>query len=100
MHRDADGARLVSDGAGDGLADPPGGVGGKLEALAEVELLHRLDQPQVALLDQVQEEHAAAHIALGDGHHQAQVGLRQLVLGGLVPRFHALGQLHFLIRRQ
>src|SRR5918992_1933368 len=33
VHRDADGAGLVGDGPGDGLADPPGGVGGELEAL-------------------------------------------------------------------
>ena len=31
MHGEADGAPLVGDGAGDGLADPPGGVGGELE---------------------------------------------------------------------
>ena len=27
VHRDADGAGLVGDGPGDGLTDPPGGVG-------------------------------------------------------------------------
>ena len=35
MHRDADGPGLVGDGPGDGLADPPGSVGGKLEAASE-----------------------------------------------------------------
>ena len=60
VHRDADGAGLVGDGPGDGLADPPGGVGGELEALGVVELLHRPDQAQVALLDQVEEQHAPA----------------------------------------
>ena len=80
---DADGAGLVGDGPGDGLADPPGGVGGELVALGVVELLHRLDQAQVALLDQVQEQHPAAHIPLGDGDHQAQVGLGQALLGPL-----------------
>ena len=44
MYRDADGAGLVGDGAGDGLTDPPGGVGGELEALGVVELFHRFDQ--------------------------------------------------------
>ena len=66
---DADGAGLVGDGPGDGLADPPGGIGGELVALGVVELLHRLDEAQVALLNQIQKEHAAAHIPLGDGHH-------------------------------
>ena len=47
---DADGAGLVGDGPGDGLTDPPGGIGGELKALGEVELLHGLDQAQVCLL--------------------------------------------------
>ena len=80
---DADGPGLVGDGPGDGLADPPGGVGGELVALGVVELLHGLDEAQVALLDEVQEEHAPTHIALGDGDHQTEVGLRQLLLGAL-----------------
>ena len=42
------------------LADPPGGVGRELVAAAIVELLDRADQPQRALLDQVQERQAAA----------------------------------------
>src|ERR1019366_2264742 len=55
VHREADGARLVGNGSGDGLANPPGGVGGKLVAAAVVELVHSLHQADVALLDQVQE---------------------------------------------
>ena len=95
MYGDADGAGLVGDGAGDGLADPPGGVGGELIALGVVELLHRLDEAQVALLDQIQEQHAAAHIPLGDGHHQTEVGLGQLLLGlaALLDVLFQLGQL-------
>src|ERR1700733_9751771 len=81
VRRQPDGAGLVGHGAGDGLADPPGGVRGELVALGVVELLHRADQAQVALLDQGQEQHAAAGVALGQGHDQAQVGLEQVVLG-------------------
>ena len=81
MHRNADGAGLVGDGAGDGLANPPGGVGGELEALGVVELLHRADEAQIALLNEIQKQHAAAHIALGNGDHQAQIGLDELLLG-------------------
>ena len=92
VYRDADGAGLVGDGSGDGLTNPPGSVGGELEALHIVELLHRLDQAQVALLDQVQELHPPAHIPLGDGHHQAQIGLRQ-TLAGPLPLFDGLFQL-------
>ena len=85
MDGDADGAGLVGDGPGDGLTDPPGGISGELKALGEVELLHGLDQAQIALLDQVQKLHAPAHIPLGDGHHQTQVGLGQALLGPLAP---------------
>ena len=77
----ADRAGLVGDGPGDGLADPPRGVGGELEALRVVELLDRPHQAEVALLDQVEEQHPPADVALGDRHDQAQVGLGQLLLG-------------------
>ena len=98
VHRDADGAGLVGDGPGDGLPDPPGGVGGELVALAVVELLHRADEAQVALLDEVEEAHAVGVVALGDGDDQAQVGLGQLVLGPDVAPLDALGQRHLLLR--
>ena len=83
VHRDANGARLVGDGPADGLANPPGGIGAELEALAIVELFHGAQQAQVAFLDQVQERHAAAHVALGHADHQAQVGLGQAALGNV-----------------
>ena len=40
VHGDADGAGLVGDGSGDGLTDPPGGVGGELIALSVVKFFH------------------------------------------------------------
>ena len=80
MHGDADGARLVGDGARDRLPNPPGGVSGELVPPAVLELVHRLHQPDITLLDQVQKLQAAVGILLGDGNHQAQVGLDQLVL--------------------
>jgi hypothetical protein len=81
VHRDADGAGLVGDGAGDGLANPPGGVGGKLVAAAPFELVHGLHQADVAFLDQVQELQAAVGVFLGDGDDQAQVRFDQLFFG-------------------
>src|SRR5690606_13471316 len=77
VHGDPDGAGLVRDGAGDRLPDPPGGVGGELVSAGVVELLHRADEPQVALLDQVEQGQTAAQVALGDRHHQAQVRFDQ-----------------------
>ena len=83
VHGDADRAGLVGHRAGDRLADPPRRVGGELVALRVVELLDRADQAQVALLDQVQERHAAPGVALGQRDDQPQVRLEQVVLGAL-----------------
>ena len=81
VHRDADGAGLVGDGAGDGLANPPDGVGGELVAAAILEFLDALHQADVAFLDQVEEGLAAVGVFLGDGDDQAQVGLGHVGLG-------------------
>src|SRR6267143_555284 len=67
VDRDADGPRLVGDGARDGLTDPPRRVGRELVALAVVELLDRTDQTDVPFLDEVEERHAAADVLLRDG---------------------------------
>jgi hypothetical protein len=86
VDRDPDGARLVGDGAGDRLPDPPGRVRGELVPLGVVELLHRPDQPEVPLLDQVEEAQAPADVPLGDGHHQPQVRLDEPLLGAQAER--------------
>ena len=83
VHGDADGAGLVCHCAGDGLADPPGCVGGELEALGVVELFDGADEAEVAFLDEVEEEHAAAGVALGEGDYESQVGFEQVVFGSL-----------------
>ena len=80
VHGDADRARLVGDRAGDRLADPPGRVGRELVAAPPLELVDRLHQADVALLDQVQELQPAVRVLLGDRDHEAQVRLDQLAL--------------------
>jgi hypothetical protein len=79
--RKADRAGLLGHRPGDRLPDPPGGIGGELVAPGVVELLHAADQPDVALLDQVQDQHAVAGIPPGQRDDQARVGLEQVVLG-------------------
>src|SRR6202035_5252969 len=83
VHRDADGARLVGDGAGDGLPDPPGRVGRELVAAPVLELLDRLHEADVALLDEVEELQPAVGVLLGDRYHQPEVGDDELLLGAL-----------------
>src|ERR1039458_10822520 len=65
------------------LPHPPGGVGRELVSAAVLELVHRPHQADVALLDQVQKLQPAIVVALGNAHHQPQVGLDQFALGGL-----------------
>ncbi len=55
MHWKANGAALVRDGAGNRLANPPGGIGAESETLAPVVLLHGAHQADVAFLDQVEQ---------------------------------------------
>ena len=81
MHRDTDGTGLVGDGAGDGLTDPPGRIGGEAEAAVAVELLSRLDEADVALLDEIEEGQIVAHMLLGDGDHQTEVRFAQAAAG-------------------
>src|SRR5690606_35011003 len=81
VHRNPDGARLIRDGAGDGLPDPPGSVGGELVATTVLELVHRLHQADVAFLDQIEELQAAVGVFLGDGNNQTQVGFNHFLLG-------------------
>ncbi|MNZ62097.1 hypothetical protein D3C78_802110 [compost metagenome] len=100
MNRQTDGARLVHDRPFDGLANPPGGVGGEAETALGIELLDRADQAEVALLDQVEQGQAAIDVTPRDLHHQTQVALDH----ALAPsRFAATGharEMHFLFRAE
>ena len=79
--RQTDQGRLLVERPADGLADPEGGVGRELEALAPVELVHGVLQAEVALLDQVQQLHARRErVAAGDADHEAEVGPDEPVL--------------------
>ena len=80
----------------EGLTDPPGGIGGELVALGPVELLDRPDQADRALLDEIQEVHPRALVALGPVDDEAQVGLDHLPLGRLVTLGDAPAQVELL----
>ena len=87
---DADGSGLVSNGPGDGLANPPGGVGGEFIALAVVILFHGAHETGVSFLDEVEEFEATVVIAFGDGDDEADVGLDHFVLGFFFVAFCAV----------
>ncbi|MPN03676.1 hypothetical protein SDC9_150908 [bioreactor metagenome] len=100
MHRQTDGPRVVHDAAFDALADPPGRVGRKTEAALGVELFQRMDETEVAFLDQVEKGNAAVQVVLGDIHHQAQVVLDHLLTGHEIATTHQTSFRQFLVRRQ
>src|SRR5208282_954712 len=81
VHRDADRTRLIGNRTGNGLANPPRGIRGKLVATAVFEFIDGLHQSDVAFLNQVEELQAAVGVFFGDRNHQAEVGLDQLALG-------------------
>ena len=94
--RQADRARLVGERAADRLADPQRRVGREAEALAPVELLRGADQPDRALLDEVQQRQLGALVAPRDRDDQPQVVGDQLLLGLEVAALDALGELDLL----
>src|SRR5271154_5458631 len=83
VHRDTDGAGLVRDGAGDGLTDPPGGIGREFVTATVLELVDGLHEADVALLNEVEELKTAVGVLLRDGDDEAKVGLDELALGAL-----------------
>ena len=81
VHRDTNGAGLIGDGTGDGLANPPSGVGGEFVTATVFKFLDCLHEAHVAFLDQVKEGEAAVGVFLRDGNHEAQVGFDHFGLG-------------------
>src|SRR5918995_5896492 len=92
VNRDTDGPPFVRDGARNGLPYPPRRVRRELEALGGIELLRRPDEPEVALLNEVEKGHPTITILLGDGDHEPQIGFDETVFGPLAPAGYAVGE--------
>ena len=86
----ADGAGLVGDRSGDGLANPPGSVRAELVAFAIVELLDGANKADVPFLDQIEQGHAPPDVFLCHADHQPQVRLRELLLFAVAYLLHPL----------
>ena len=100
VHGQAHRARLVHDGPLDALAYPPGGIGGKTEPAFRLELVDGPHQADVALLDHVEQDHAAVDVMLGDRNDQAQIVLDHGLPGFEVALLGQSGVMHLLRRRQ
>ena len=96
----ADRPRLVRERARDRLADPPGRIGRELEAATPVELLDRADEPERALLDEVEERKALVAVVLRDRDDEAEVRLDHPLLRVHVAALDALRELDLLRGRQ
>ena len=70
-----------------------------LEAARLVELLCRLDETEVALVDEVGQAQTLILILLGYGDHEAQVGFRELFERFLVAFLDSLGKFHLFLDR-
>jgi hypothetical protein len=91
---------FVRDRPGHRLPDPPGRVGRELVAPAVVELLHRPNQAERPLLDQIEEGEAATEVGLRDRHDEAEVRLDHLRLRGHVAALDPLRQVDLLVGGQ
>src|SRR5438034_1778644 len=94
-------APVVHDVADDVGADPPHRVGREADAAVGVEVLDRLEETDVALLDEVEQVVEGALVLARDHHDQAEVGRdetpRRLPVLVLVP---AHGELVLLLARE
>src|SRR5262249_38526961 len=66
-------ATLVGKSACNGLANPPGGIGGKLVTHRRIELANRLHEPEISLLNQVFQIHSLARVSFGNAHHEPEI---------------------------
>ena len=85
MHRNPDRSRLVRNRAGNGLTNPPGGIGGELVSALVLELFDRLHEPDISFLDEVEELEPTVRIFLCNAYDQPQVGLGQMLFRQVRP---------------
>ena len=96
VHRHADRPRLVGERSRDRLPDPPGRVRRELEAASPVELLDRADEPERALLDEVEEREALVAVVLRDRDDEPEVRLDHPLLRLHVAALDPLRELDLL----
>jgi hypothetical protein len=77
---DLDRTTLLLDGALNRQADPPAAIGGDAVSQGFIELVDRLDQAQVAFLNQVGQREPLIAVFLGNLHHKAKIGADQELL--------------------
>ena len=100
MHGQPDRPALLGERPLHRLPNPPGRIGRELVAHRPVELLDGADEPEIALLDQIEERHVGARVVPRDRHDEPQIRLDQLLLGELVSLVFPPGELALLDGRE
>src|SRR5258707_2969267 len=100
IQRHAHRAALPRECSENRLANPPHGVRDELDALIGIELARRREQADVAVADEFGERKAAILILLGDGNHEPQVALHELLHRLLIARANLPGERDLLLLRQ
>ena len=93
-------AALLGNGLQNALANPPHGIGDKLETSGLIESFGSLDESHVALVDEVGEAHTLILILLGHRNNKAQIGFRETFQSLTVALPDALRQFHFFFGSQ
>ena len=73
MDRYAYGPRLVGNGPGYSLSDPPGRVGAELVAPLVLKLVDRLHQSDIPFLYKIQEGQSPVRVLLGNADNKTQI---------------------------
>ena len=83
MNGNSNRARLIRDRSRNRLSNPPCRVRREFVTPTPLEFIDGLHQPDVALLDQVQELKSAVVVLFGNRDHEAKIRFDQLTLGVL-----------------
>ena len=97
MHWYTNRSCLICDCPCDRLTNPPCRISGEFIPFSVIKFLHCLDQSEITLLYQIQKQHAAPDIPLGNAHNQTQISLRKPLFGLLISKLHLLCKLNLLV---
>src|SRR5690625_1918161 len=82
------------------LAYPPGCIGGKTTPPLRIEFLHGLHEPEIALFDQIGQQHTPANVTSRYLYHQSEIGFDHALAGRLVTTPQPPRKFLFLLARQ
>jgi len=96
FERNANGAALTGERGENRLADPPHGVEMNFTPWSD-RTSGSGEQPDVSLADEIDEGHAAVLVLFGNGDHEAQVALNELLQCVCIARANAAGNLDLFV---